>query len=209
MTITPAPIDTLVYDTAAIAGWQAQSAYDYNRELVTPEIDLIGWFNIWLGKLLQKIFGNRFAEEYTELVLAGLFIIILLLIIWFLYKKRPELFMRSKKNLSYSVQEDTIYGVDFLKEIDTALLNSDYREAIRFLYLQTLKQLSDAESLDWQPYKTPTEYICEVKGDALRGVFRKLTDRFLRVRYGNFEATEALFHEMQSLQDEIRKGGVI
>lgn len=209
MTITPAPIDTLVYDTAAIAGWQAQSAYDYNRELVTPEIDLIGWFNIWLGKLLQKIFGNRFAEEYTELVLAGLFIIILLLIIWFLYKKRPELFMRSKKNLAYSVQEDTIYGVDFLKEIDTALLNSDYREAIRFLYLQTLKQLSDAESLDWQPYKTPTEYIYEVKGDALRGVFRKLTDRFLRVRYGNFEATEALFHEMQSLQDEIRKGGVI
>ena len=37
---------------------------------------------------------------------------------------------------------------------------------------------------------------------------RELTNRFLRVRYGNFEATEALFHEMQTLQREIVKGGM-
>lgn len=67
---------------------------------------------VW--ELLRKIFGSRFAEEYSELILICLAIIILLLIIWFVYKKRPELFMRSPKNkLPYEVGEDTIYGVDF------------------------------------------------------------------------------------------------
>ena len=203
-----APADTLVYDTATVAIWQSGSEYDYNRELQTPEVDLIGWLNLWLGKLLQKIFGSKFAEQYTEIVLAGLFILIVLLLIWFLYKKRPELFMRSGKKLAYHVEEETIYGIDFEKEISTAMLRNEYREAVRLLYLHTLKQLSDAEKIDWQPYKTPTEYTYELKENALRTPFRELTNRFLRVRYGNFEATEALFHEMQTLQREIVKGGV-
>lgn len=203
-----APVDTLVYDTATVAIWQSSSEYDYNRELQTPEVDLIGWLNLWLGKLLQKIFGSKFAEQYTEIVLAGLFILIVLLLIWFLYKKRPELFMHSGKKLAYRVEEDTIYGIDFEKEISTAMLRNEYREAVRLLYLQTLKQLSDAEKIDWQPYKTPTEYTYELKPNTLRTPFRELTNRFLRVRYGNFEATEALFHEMRTLQREIVKGGV-
>ncbi|WP_455587301.1 DUF4129 domain-containing protein [Bacteroides sp.] len=204
-----APADTLVYDTAEIAAWQADPAYDYNRELVTPEFNLIEWLNLWLGKLLQKIFGSKFAEEYTETILVVLFIAVLLLIIWFVYKKRPELFVRSKKMLPYGVEEDTIYGVDFQKEIDAAVSRHDYRGAVRLLYLQTLKQLSDAGQIEWQPYKTPTEYIYEIKADATKRPFRELTNRFLRVRYGNFEATGALFREMKALQEGIMKGGAV
>ena len=112
--------------------------------------------------------------------------------------------MRSHKNsLPYTVEEDTIYGVDFPKGIDEALSRRDYREAIRLLYLQTLKLLADRKRIDWQLYKTPTQYLHEVRLPA----FRQLTDHFMRVRYGNFEATEALFHSMLALQEEIRKGG--
>ena len=34
-----------------------------------------------------------------------------------------------------------------------------------------------------------------------------MTNHFLRVRYGNFEATETLFHAMRDLQKEVEKGG--
>lgn len=204
-----APADTLVYDSFSIAELQTLPGYDYNRELITPEVDLMAWLNMWVGKLLQKIFGSKFAEEYTGIILFALFVVVILLIIWFIYKKRPELFMRSKKSMPYRVEEDTIYGVDFDKEINAAFSRNDYRETVRLLYLQTLKQLSDDEAIDWQPYKTPTEYIYEVKRDALKAPFRELTVRFLRVRYGNFEATETLFREMQVLQGEIRKGGIV
>ena len=204
-----AQADTLVCDTARIAWWHSQPAYDYNRELITPEVDVFRWLSMQMGKLLSAVFGSKFAEEYTGLVLICLAAVILVFLFWVLYKKRPELFTRSSRQakLAYSVQQDTIYGVDFQRDIAEAIARRDYREAVRLLYLQTLKQLSDAEKINWQLYKTPTEYIYELKSDSLRTPFRELTNRFLRIRYGNFDATEALFREMEELQQTIQKGG--
>lgn len=163
------PADTLVCDTAQIALWQSEPAYNYNRELITPEMNVFEWISRQFGELLRKIFGSHFAEEYSGLILVCIAILLLLLIVWFVYRKRPELFMVSHKNaLPYTVEEDTIYGVDFPGGIAEALSRQNYREAVRLLYLQTLKQLSDAERIDWQLYKTPTQYINEVRLPAFR-----------------------------------------
>lgn len=199
------PADTLICDTAQVAAWQSDSAYAYNRELIAPDINLLRWLSEQFGEVLGKIFGNSLVSEYSDLILIGTAILILVLLLWFVYKKRPELFMRSGKDtLPYAVAEDTIYGIDFEDGMAKALSGGDYREAVRLLYLQTLKLLSDRKRIDWQLYKTPTQYINEVRLPA----FRQLTNHFLRVRYGNFEATEELFRVMQTLQGEIGKGGV-
>ena len=199
------PADTLVCDSAQLAAFRSDAAYDYNRELITPEINIFEWIRGQFGELLGKIFGSRFADESSELILVCFAVVILLLVSWFVYKKRPELFMRSgKRTLPYTVEEDTIYGVDFPEGINEALSQRNYREAVRLLYLQTLKQLSDAGRIEWQPYKTPTQYLYEVRLPA----FRQLTNHFLQVRYGNFEATEELFRTMRALQEEIEEGGV-
>lgn len=81
------PADTLVCDTTQLAVWQSDPAYDYGRELMAPDINVFEWFNRWFGKILQKIFGSHFAEEYSELILIGIAILLLILIIWFVYKK--------------------------------------------------------------------------------------------------------------------------
>ena len=170
-----------------------------------PEVNIFVWLRKELAAWLQERIDIHGMEDIISWTLICIAIILLFLIIWFVYKKRPELFMRSPKNaLPYTIEEDTTYGVDFPGGITEALSRQDYREAVRLLYLQTLKQLSDAERIDWQLYKTPTQYINEVRMPA----FRQLTNHFLRVRYGNFEATEELFRTMQSLQGEIEKGGV-
>ena len=77
------PADTLVCDTTQLAVWQSDPAYDYGRELMAPDINVFEWFNRWFGKILQKIFGSHFAEEYSELILIGIAILLLILIIWF------------------------------------------------------------------------------------------------------------------------------
>ena len=98
------PADTLVCDSAQLAAFRSDAAYDYNRELITPEINIFEWIRGQFGELLGKIFGSRFAEEYSGLIMICLAILLLLLIVWFVYKKRPELFMRSHKNsLPYTV----------------------------------------------------------------------------------------------------------
>ena len=89
------PADTLVCDTVQIALWQSDPAYNYNRELITPEMNVFEWISRQFGELMRKIFGSRFAEEYSGLILICIAILILLLIVWFLYRKRPELFMVS------------------------------------------------------------------------------------------------------------------
>lgn len=198
------PTDTLVYDTAQVAAWQADTAYGYNRELTAPEQSLLQWLDRWLGEILQEIFGSRSAGDYSQPVLIGIALLLLALAGRFIYRKNPAIFVRSRKNsLPYGVEEDTIYGVDFDGGIASSLSRRDYREAVRLLYLQTLKRLSDEKRIDWQPYKTPTQYIYEVRMPA----FRQLTQHFMRVRYGNFEATEELFGTMLALQESIGKGG--
>ena len=70
------PADTLVCDTTQLAVWQSDPAYDYGRELMAPDINVFEWFNRWFGKILQKIFGSHFAEEYSELILIGIAILL-------------------------------------------------------------------------------------------------------------------------------------
>ena len=123
---------------------------------------------------------------------------------WFVYKKRPELFMRARKStLPYTVGEDTIYGVDFAERIADALARTDYREAVGLLYLPRRKQLSDGQLIDLQLFKTPPHSSYEVRLSACS----QMTNHFQRVRYGTFEATETLFHAMRDLQKEVEKGG--
>lgn len=193
----PAPVDTLTYDAERVARWQSQSAYDYNRELLVPEETFMDWLDQEFSRWVDKVFGSGKVSEYSETVLIIVAVLILLLIIWFVYKKNPGWFMASHKSkLSYTVEEDTIYGVDFDANIAGALARGEYREAIRLLYLQTLKRLSDEKRIEWKLYKTPTQYIYEVK----QPLFRQLSNHFMRVRYGNFEADEALFAAMKQLQ---------
>jgi len=63
------PADTLVCDTVQIALWQSDPAYNYNRELITPEMNVFEWISRQFGELMRKIFGSRFAEEYSGLIL--------------------------------------------------------------------------------------------------------------------------------------------
>lgn len=200
--------DTLLADSTRLAYWQSNPLYDYNRELQMPDWDLFLWLRMQLAKLLSKIFGSRFADQYTGIILVVLFVVLVLLLVWFVYRRRPELFTRSgKKALPYTVSEDTIYGIDFEAEIAAALDRGDYREASRLLYLQTLKMLSDNAIIDWQIHKTPTQYVYEVRVEARREPFRQLTNRFMRVRYGNYDATARSFDDMRQLQAEVAKGG--
>ena len=62
------PADTLVCDSAQLAAFRSDAAYDYNRELITPEINIFEWIRGQFGELLGKIFGSRFAEEIGTFV---------------------------------------------------------------------------------------------------------------------------------------------
>ena len=63
-------------------------------------------------------------------------------------------------------------------DIKQALQSSDYRQAVRLRYLQTLKYLEDEGKIDWQPSKTPSQYVRQVNMPA----FTTLSRHFINVR---------------------------
>jgi len=202
------PSDTIIYDAAKISAYQADQRFDYNSQLTVPEFNLQEIILRWLAQFLNRFFENKLAEGIAGWVLFAVFVIIVLLVIYLIYKNRPGLFSRETKSLlPYEVTDENIYGIDFENELAAALSAGDFRSAIRFLYLQALRLLADRQWIDWQIYKTPTEYIYELKPVDLRQPFRDFTNRFLQVRYGNFKATRELFEAMCNLRDELGKGG--
>lgn len=199
--------DTLVYDSEKIAEYQADKRFDYNSQLDMPGINLWEIIFRWLSRFFSRFFETEVADTVTYWFLIIFFVVVVALVVYFIYRKRPELFMKEKKKpLHYEVEEESIYGVDFEKELKNALAHNDFRTAIRILYLQTIRFLADQQYIDWQIYKAPTEYIYELKPVNLKVPFRKFTNHFLQVRYGNFKATGELFETMKNLQEKLRKG---
>ena len=216
--------DTLVIDSAQIVQWQSQQDFDYNRELVGGGTTFYEWLMGKLRELLQDIFGQMWNSSFTSMFLVLLGVTVLAAIGLYLWRYHPSLF-RGKDSLQTAdgEEEDTIYGVDFEASIRQAVGRADWREAIRLRYLQTLKALSDNGQIDWQPFKTPTQYVREMASlphqptpntqhptpntlPARAAAMRALTTHFLRVRYGNFPATQELYDEVCDLRKEVDHG---
>ena len=191
--------DTLAIDSAQIAQWQTQQDFDYSRELAGGGMTFTEWMMAQINELLRDLFGQAWRSDYTWWGLAIVGAVVVGIGIWYVWRFHPRLFMRQRDERTYEEMEDTIYGIDFDAIISQALGREDYREAIRMVYLRTLKTLSDSQQIDWQPFKTPSQYVREFDAAA----FRTLTSHFLRVRYGYFEATRQLCDEVEQLGKEV------
>ncbi|MDR1601451.1 MAG: DUF4129 domain-containing protein [Tannerella sp.] len=201
--------DTIAYDLAKIADYQSDSSFDYNRQFETTEFNPFRAFFEWLSEQIGRILRTGQGDAITTWFLIIFFILAVMFVVYFIWRTHPGLFLREKKRetLAYEVEEESIYGIDFEKELRVALAADDFRTAIRLLYLQTLRFMADRQWIDWQIYKTPTEYTREMKPAGMKPAFRLLTNHFLQVRYGNFRATREVYDAMRGLQDKLKKGG--
>ena len=193
--------DTLQIDSTLVNALSADNRYDYDRELVGGSQNLMEWVSSLLREWLLDNLGVAEDSKVTYYVFIVLGFLLIALLGWLVYRRRHALLLGTKehRSLDYSLEEDTIYGIDFDDVIRQMVEQANWRQAVRLVYLQTLKQLSDTSRLDWQPSKTPAQYAAEVSDAA----FTALSGHFVRVRYGNFDADEALYHEMKRLQSGI------
>lgn len=180
--------DTLSVDTLRIAEWRSKPEFDYTVEFKGSSFSLWDWFTDRFDKIMQDLFGDISLGYTGEIIWYVLgFGAIVAIIVYTLYRHPELLRWRSKKNAEndgYIVEEDNIYGIDFPSTIDQALKVGNYREAVRLVYLQTIRHLSDAGKIDWQPAKTPSQYLNEYTGRP----FHHLTTTFVRIRYGGYDA---------------------
>lgn len=194
-----APRDTIVVNDSVLDAFQHSSDFDYSSELVpNHEVNYFDRFWEYLENLLDV------KSPHIDMPAAGwwiLCVLILLLLAFFVWRNRVGLF--SPKDVGLKVEEiteDDINEVDFDQLIAEAENNNDYLALCRLRYLQTLKAASDASLVTWRRYKTPTQYAMEWPDED----FGIMTNHFLRIRYGHYNADTALAEEMRSRQQAVQ-----
>ncbi len=194
MAATQHIIDTLQCDTTLLQQLQQASEYDYQREFVEQDYSLIQRIIRWLEEIFSGTMRTATSDETSLFwVLGGIFVVIAAGV--YLFTHKVGIFRRGgKSDLDYEVEDEDIYGIDFDSRIDKAVSQHDWREATRLTHLKTLRWLADNGRIEWALYKTPSQYTRE----ELSPEFREMTNDFLRIRYGNFEATEQTYQLMQS-----------
>lgn len=181
-----------------------QTDHDYQYGTDAPPPDNAGArFFYWIYRaILDFLRSEAYHNVWQYVVLAA----IAGLVIYLLTKVDAFRFLLPKKALSqgldYENLAENIHEIDFNAAIETAIGQRNFRLAVRLLYLQTLKQLTDAGKIDYKPDKTNRQYVYELVNSPIQVDFNELTRQFEFVWYGDFPVDEPRF---QLIEQQFRQ----
>jgi hypothetical protein len=141
------------------------------------------WFWDKVGELFSTEPGKRGSSILLLLVATGILVFGILKLTGM---TNVGLFGTNKSDpMDYAVAEENIHTISFEDAIEEAVGQGNYRLAVRLLYLQTLKILSDRHLINWQIDKTDVTYIKELHGSVYERKFSDLTLQFENNWYGD------------------------
>jgi len=172
---------------------QTNRDYQYGRDAPPPENPLArfwAWLLHKIGALMDTKAYQRVGQYVVLAAIAGLVIYLLMKaeVLEFLFPKQAQ-----ANTLDYENRVENIHVIDFAPAIDEAVTQRNFRLAVRLLYLQMLKQLSDTDMIRYKPEKTNQQYIYELSNSPLQDGFERLTRQFERAWYGDFPVDEGRF----------------
>ena len=194
------------------AGWQQRSFSPEKLQQLQKDEDLeypvavaedgwgsklMEWFSRWLSEVLGETSDTGLLKVlmYLFFVGAGLFLITCFLDIDITSLVRRKAAAVPISSIGEGITEN-IHALDFEQEIKQAVAQQDYRKAVRLVYLASLKRLSDAGLVRWEPGKTNRQYQLELKDPAFKNQFSSLGYFFEYAWYGDFPVNEPLYQKV-------------
>lgn len=186
------------FDQQLLDEFRNDPDYQYEKEPPPENSSLWDEFLNWMGELLKRIFFEEKSNSWMQILIYGLAgLAILYSVLKLLGVNVRGVFYGSSDShrLQSELMEEDLLIRDFDKEIDQAVGEQRYREAVRLHYLQSLQKLSDASLIQWKIDKTNREYAFELRNQSLKKPFSKVTGIFENVYYGNFPVTQEVFEK--------------
>jgi len=182
-------------------------AYNYDREN-----SLTFWERFWrwfwhLFEGQQHESSSTTSIPYLKYIFAGAIIIgVIYVFVKLMGVDLGNVFSAkpSEIKLGYGPLEENIHEINFDDDIKKAIDSGNYRLAVRLHYLRILKELNDAQLINWTLEKTNLAYINELTDDAQRRQFALITRQFEYVWYGEFPVDGRVFKSINSLFDDFK-----
>lgn len=168
---------------SALAGFMNDEAFWYAN----------GLFKKKQPKQKKAFGGSPFFQTLLWLVIIGGFATFLVI---YLHNSNAGLFRRSKT--IRSIEEDAaetgnIFAINYNREIERAVQNSDYRLAVRLMYLRVLKELADRNMIQYKQDNTNFDYLLQLHPTPVYSDFHRLTRSYEYSWYGQFEIDREKF----------------
>ncbi|EOR95434.1 hypothetical protein ADIARSV_1435 [Arcticibacter svalbardensis MN12-7] len=196
------------FNVEALKIYKRSPGFNYSTQ--TPASNWWGRFWQWVWLKLEKLLGRKETKTNSNAFITYLLIAAAVGFTVYVVMKilgLDHIFKRTAKQagLAYDESIDDIKGINFDEAINNAVNLHNYRLAIRFLYLQSLKQLDEAQLISWQIGKTNSTYINELTNMEHKRSFGLLTRQFEFVWYGNFPVNGQSFEEINTLFIDFKK----
>lgn len=205
--VDSAAVHVRQFDQASLDSYKARADFEYEEQ----PVDVSWWqrFKQWVRYKLAELMSRE--GSYTLLknigIIAGI-VALLYLVIKLLGMDAVGIFSRKSRTADLAVAEHTenIHGIDFAIELQKAIETGNYRLAVRLLYLDCLKKLSDSGLIQWQPAKTNAAYVAELNAGTVQTAFKRLTRQFEYIWYGDFGINRQHFTQLHEAFQQFDKG---
>ncbi len=194
------------------------SGSDFDYDTVEGEAEnFLGRAIQWFFNKLGELFGIHLSPEMYQLIKIIVYILLIIFAIYILVKllvgdNASSFFSRQSKMVSpLNIQEEHIENVDLDSYIKNALKEENYRLAIRYMYLKSLKLLSLNNIIEWHFEKTNSDYYREIENEGLKESFKKTSFLYDNIWYGEFALDKAGFEnaekDFERLNQNLKNAG--
>lgn len=129
-------------------------------------------------------------------------VIFLAAIVYFMASNKVGFFAREAVSTQSEITVDelgeNIFALQYKDMLQKALKDSNYRLAVRIMYLQTLKQLNDSGLIRFQPELTNIDYLLQLKSSDKYRQFALITNHYEYVWYGKFELSKDVYERISN-----------
>jgi hypothetical protein len=176
---------------------QTDRDYQYDNDAPPPSNPIARFFN-WLFRKISRFLASKAYEDVWQYVIlasiagASIYLLMKAEMLGFLFPKKAQ-----SSDLDYETLDENIHEINFDLAVEDAINQRNFRLAVRLLYLQTLKRLTDSGQINYKPEKTNRQYVHELANSPLQSDFENLTRRFEFVWYGDFPIDETQFGQIR------------
>lgn len=178
---------------------------DFNYETQKPKESLWDVIKRKIAQLFFKNIDPNKASNYTINLLRFVGILIIAIILFVLIRylmSKDGNFLFAKKNRTINITsqdiEENIHEINFPESIRKFENEKNYRSAIRYHFLFSLKKMADKNLINWNLEKTNRDYLKELKNENMREDFRRIIYIYDYIWYGEFDAQDSDYQNYKS-----------